>query len=87
MRDYVHVNEICDSLKQAIEKPSNSVESLGHGVGRSVTEITETFKKVNNIDFEVHNGDRRKGDIEVSVLSEVSLYMKELYTLEELLKI
>ncbi len=87
IRDYVHVMEICNALKTAIENPANKTESLGHGVGRSVTEITETFKKVNNVDFEVLNGDRRKGDIEVSVLSEVSPYMKELYTLEELLKI
>ena len=87
IRDYVHVMEICNALRTSIENPANKIESLGHGVGRSVTEITETFKKVNNIDFEVHNGDRRKGDIEVSVLSEVSPYMKELYTLEELLKV
>ena len=87
IRDYVHVMEICNALRTAIENPANKTESLGHGVGRSVTEITETFKKVNNIDFEVLNGNRRKGDIEVSVLSEVSPYMKELYTLEELLKI
>ena len=87
IRDYVHVMEICNALRTSIENSANKIESLGHGVGRSVTEITETFKKVNNIDFEVHNGDRRKGDIEVSVLSEVSPYMKELYTLEELLKV
>jgi UDP-glucose 4-epimerase len=87
IRDYVHVMEICNALRTSIENPANKIESLGHGVGRSVTEITETFKKVNNIDFEVHNGDRRKGDIEVSVLSEVSPYMQELYTLEELLKV
>jgi UDP-glucose 4-epimerase len=87
VRDYVHVNEICDSLKQAIEKPSNSIECLGHGVGRTVTEIVDMFKKINKCDFSVKVGPRRKGDIESSVLENVSPYMKNLYTLEELLKV
>jgi UDP-glucose 4-epimerase len=87
VRDYVHVNEVCDSLLQAIENPSNSVECLGHGVGRTVTEIVDMFKKVNSVDFTVKVGPRRKGDIESSVLEEVSPYMKNLYTIEELLKV
>jgi len=87
IRDYVHVNEICDSLRSAIEKPSNQVECLGHGVGYSVREIVNLFQKVNDVDFEVKRGPRRKGDIEVSVLEDVSPYMKELYSLEELLKV
>ena len=86
VRDYVHVNEICDALKQAIEKPSNSIECLGHGVGYTVKEIVNLFQKVNDVDFNVKYGPRRKGDIEVSVLENVSPYMKELYSLEELLK-
>ena len=87
VRDYVHVNEICDALKYAIENPSNQIECLGHGVGRTVTEIVDMFKKVNNVDFEVKIGPRRKGDIEASVLEDVSPYMENLYTLEELLKV
>lgn len=87
VRDYVHVMEICDALKQAIEKPSNGVECLGHGVGYTVKEITELFQKVNNIDFEIKYGPKRKGDLEVSVLEDVSPYMKNLYRLEDLLKV
>ena len=87
VRDYVHVNEICDALRSAIEKPSNQIECLGHGVGYTVREIVNLFQKVNDIDFEVKSGPRRKGDIEVSVLDNVSPYMKELYSFEELLKI
>jgi UDP-glucose 4-epimerase len=87
VRDYVHVNEICDALMQAIENPSNSVESLGHGVGYTVQEIVSLFQTVNNVDFEVKYGPRRKGDIASSVLENVSPYMRNLYTMEELLKV
>ena len=85
VRDYVHVNEICNALKQAIEKPSNSVECLGHGVGYTVKEIVNKFKQVNNFDFEVKYGPRRKGDIASSVLEHVSPYMRNLYSMDQLL--
>jgi UDP-glucose 4-epimerase len=87
VRDYVHVNEICDALKQAIEKPSNQIESLGHGVGYTVKEIVDKFQEVNNVDFTVEYGPRRKGDIASSVLENVSSYMRNLYSMEELLKV
>ena len=87
VRDYVHVMEICDALKQAIEKPSNSVECLGHGVGYTVEEIVNKFKEVNNCDFNVKYGPRRKGDLPSSVLKNVSPYMRNLYTMEQLLKV
>lgn len=87
IRDYVHVNEICDALKQAIEKPSNSVECLGHGVGYTVQEIVDLFQKVNECSFDVKYGPRRKGDLPSSVLANVSPYMRNLYSMEELLKV
>lgn len=87
VRDYVHVNEICNALRKAIEDPSNSIESLGHGVGHTVKQMVDIFKRVNNCDFEVIYGDRRKGDLPVSVLQNVSRYMDNLYTIEELLKV
>jgi len=87
IRDYVHVNEICDALHTAIEKPSNQIESLGHGIGRSVRQIVDLYKKVNDADFDVKHGPRRKGDLTISVLDNVSPYMKELYSLEEILKV
>ena len=89
VRDYVHVMEICDALKQAIEKPSNQIECLGHGVGHTVGEIVDLFRRVNNIkniDLLTKIGPRRKGDLAVSVLDNVSPYMKELYSLEDLLR-
>ena len=87
VRDYVHVNEICDALKQAIEKSTNQIESLGHGVGYTVREIVNLFQKVNDTDFNVKSGPRRKGDLPRSVLEDVSPYMRNLYTTEELLKV
>ena len=90
VRDYVHVMEICDALKQAIEKSSNQIECLGHGVGHTVGEIVDLFRRVNNIkniDLLTKIGPRRKGDLAVSVLDNVSPYMKELYSLEQLLKV
>lgn len=87
VRDYVHVNEICQALKEAIETPSNSVECLGHGVGHTVKEIVSLFQKVNDCDIEVKYGPRRKGDLPSSVLEDVSPYMRHIYTMEELLKV
>ena len=87
IRDYVHVNEICHALIEAIEKPSNKIENLAHGVGASVKEIVDLFQKVNNIELDVRYGPRRPGDVERSVLDGVSPYMKSLYSLEQLLKV
>ncbi len=86
LRDYTHVNEICLALLTAIESPANSLENLGHGVGTSVKEMAALYKKINNCDFEIVIKDRRPGDLEVSVLDNVSKYMTKLYSLEELLK-
>jgi UDP-glucose 4-epimerase len=87
VRDYVHVLEICNALKTAIEEPANGLENLGHGVGTTVNAMVELFKQVNNVDFQVKYGPRRKGDAAVSVLDNPSTYMKHLYELKDLLKI
>ena len=87
IRDYVHVMEICDALKMAISTPSNKIESLGHGKGHSVLELINTFKQVNNIDFDIVFMNRRPGDSVISVLNNVSSYMKELYSIEEMVKL
>lgn len=87
VRDYVHVIEICEAIRLAIESPSNSIECLGHGVGYTVNEIVTAFKQVNNVEFEVRYGQRRKGDIPISVLEDVSPYMKQMYNFDQLIKI
>lgn len=87
VRDYVHVEEICHALREAIEKPANQIECLGHGVGYTVREMANLFQKVNDCDFDIVKGPRRKGDIEYYVLEDVSPYMKNLYTIEDLLRV
>ena len=87
VRDYVHVMEICDAIKTAIEQPSNKIECLGHGVGYTVKEMVNLFCKVNDVDFMIKSGPRRPGDLPSSVLEDVSPYMKSIYSIEDLLKI
>jgi len=87
VRDYVHVNEICHSIKKAIETPANSLQNLGHGKGHTVKKMVEVFKQVNNCDFEIKYCQRREGDLECSVLDDVSSYMDSTYTLPQLLEI
>jgi UDP-glucose 4-epimerase len=87
VRDYVHVNEICNAIKTAIEKPSNGLENLGHGVGHTVKEMAHLFEQVNDVTIDIKYGPRREGDVASSVLEKVSPYMKQLYTLDELLKV
>jgi UDP-glucose 4-epimerase len=87
IRDYTHVNEICMALTKAIEEPANALENLGHGVGTSVKEMVDLYRHVNNVNFEINYMPRRPGDLERSVLDNVSLYMTKMYTIEELLRI
>lgn len=86
IRDYVHVNEVCAALIKSIESPTNNIENLGHGVGISVKQMIELYKKVNNCNFKVNICPRRLGDLESSVLDNPSKFMQKLYTIEDLLK-
>jgi UDP-glucose 4-epimerase len=86
VRDYTHVNEICHAVIQGISESTNQIENLGHGVGTTVKEMVEMFKDVNDCNFEVIVGPRREGDLEVSVLSNPSRFMKKIYGIKELLK-
>jgi UDP-glucose 4-epimerase len=85
VRDYTHVNEICNALEPAIDRSTNQIENLGHGVGTTVKQMIALYKKVNNCDFEVKVYPRRAGDLERSVLDNPSPFMQKLYTMEDLL--
>jgi len=87
VRDYTHVNEICNSLAQAIDQSTDQIENLGHGVGTTVKQMVDLYKKVNQCEFEVKVCPRREGDLERSVLDNPSKFMQKLYTMEDLLKV
>ena len=88
IRDYIHVMEVCHAIEEAIENPSiNPIENLGHGVGYTVQEMVDAFKVANHCDFKVNYLRRREGDLESTVLDNPSKYMKNLYTIDEMLKI
>ena len=85
VRDYTHVNEICCALEQAIDRSTDQIENLGHGVGTTVKQMIELYKQVNHCDFETVICPRRAGDLEASVLDTPSPFMQQLYTMEDLL--
>ena len=87
VRDYTHVNEICRALEQAIDRSTNQIENLGHGIGTTVKQMISLYKKVNNCEFDVQICPRRAGDLERSVLDKPSPFMQQLYTMEDLLKL
>lgn len=87
VRDYTHVNEICNALEQAIDRSTNQIENLGHGVGTTVKQMVELYQKTNNCMFKTNIGPRREGDLEISVLDNPSQFMKKLYSMEDLLKV
>jgi UDP-glucose 4-epimerase len=87
VREYVHVNDICMALIKAIDKPSNQVENLAYGDTRTVKEIVNIFKEVNNVDFSVIYKDARPGDLEACYLKNPSEYMVRNYTYEQMLKL
>jgi UDP-glucose 4-epimerase len=63
------------------------VENLGSGVGYTVQQMIDTFKKVNNCDFNVNHLPRRLGDLPASVLADISPYMQKRFTIEEMMKV
>lgn len=87
IRDYVHVDEICNAIKKAIIKPACSIEGLGHGQGYSVLEMFEKFKEINGLDIKLTYAPRRSGDAASNVLKSVSHYMENLYSFDEYLRI
>ena len=87
IRDYVHVLDICNAIKKSVDNSSNAIESLGTGKGYSILEIVSKFKEVNNLNFEVVFKERRQGDLESTVLNNVSSFFEKTFTIEETLKI
>lgn len=87
IRDYVHVDDVCESIIRAIFKPSNSIEGLGMGYGYSVNQIIDVFKMVNGVDFEVKYNKRRPGDMDANYILEPSPYFTPDHSLKSMLKL
>ena len=81
VRDYIHVVDLAKGHIKAVEKvlTTNKVDcyNLGTGVGYSVLEMVELFKKVNKIDVPYKIVESRSGDIS-------SCYADPTYALKEL---
>lgn len=67
VRDYIHVVDLAKghvcALKKILGESGVLVYNLGTGIGYSVLDLVETFKKVNNIDVPYVFAPRRAGDI------------------------
>lgn len=87
VRDYVHVNDIAKSLINGIETPTCQIENLGTGVGTTVKQMVEIFQEVNNCDFEVKVLPRRPGDVQSTVLKNVSPLMSKMYDFADLMRV
>ncbi|MDQ2695639.1 MAG: UDP-glucose 4-epimerase GalE [Pseudomonadota bacterium] len=66
IRDYIHVNDLCDAHLLALRKlwagGGSMAYNLGNGNGFSVKEVIDTAKKVTGRDIPVVYGQRRAGD-------------------------
>jgi UDP-glucose 4-epimerase len=71
IRDYIHVNDLCDAHWLAIQSLKNKVESkrfnLGNGNGFSVQQVIDVCREVTGGDINVIEGERREGDPAVLV--------------------
>ena len=67
VRDYIHVVDLAkghvNSVDKVMEGTGVNIYNLGTGIGYSVLDIVNTFKKVNNVDVPYTIKPRREGDI------------------------
>jgi UDP-glucose 4-epimerase len=87
IREYIHVNDICLGIINAIGNPANNIENLAYGDPRSVKQNIETYKKVNKSEFDVKILPKRDGDLAETYLKTPSKYMECNYSYETMLKI
>tara|TARA_Y100000590_G_scaffold470216_1_gene662829 strand:- start:6396 stop:7385 length:990 start_codon:yes stop_codon:yes gene_type:complete len=75
IRDYIHVCDLVDIHKEAInfliKKNKSAILNCGYGKGYSVKEILNEMNKICNNKIKIKNGNRRPGDAE-SLISDVS---------------
>ncbi|MDP4126292.1 MAG: UDP-glucose 4-epimerase GalE [Bacillota bacterium] len=73
VRDLIHVSDLASAHVAALEYLHNGGEStvvnLGSEEGFTIRDIAERTKKITGSDFKIAEGDRRQGDIVVSIAS------------------
>lgn len=67
VRDYIHVVDLAlghiKAVSRVLKKTGVDIYNLGTGVGYSVLDVVETFKRVNHVDVPYKIAPRRPGDI------------------------
>lgn len=89
VRDYVHVDDICDAIIKSINEPgaNTDYECLGSGNSYTVKQYIEAFCKVNDISLEIQYAERRAGDNAVSEVPCLSNFIKPKKTLEDIVRL
>ena len=81
VRDYIHINDLCDAhslaLHKMIENDKSARYNLGNGKGFSVKQVIDVAKEVSGKDFKVSVEPRRAGDPAVLV-ADATLARQEL---------
>ena len=81
VRDYIHINDLCEAHSLALEKMIRDDKSarynLGNGKGFSVKQVIDIARQVSGNDFKVTIEPRRAGDPAVLV-ADATLAKKEL---------
>tara|TARA_B100000900_G_C20594884_1_gene723003 strand:- start:2479 stop:3279 length:801 start_codon:yes stop_codon:yes gene_type:complete len=89
VRDYVHIDDVCNAIIKAINLPSanSPFEPIGSGKEYTILEYINTFLKVNGSLFNIKYGPRRPGDNEESKLPFLSTFMEPKKTLEDIVRL
>jgi UDP-glucose 4-epimerase len=89
VRDYVHVNDLCDAIIRAIHEPGamTEYEPIGSGKSYTVLEYVNAFLEENGPKFNVEFGPRREGDNELSEVPFMSKFMNPQKTLKDIVKL
>jgi len=86
IRDFIHVNDLANAIINAIKKgPSNTdYECIGSKTGYSVLEVVDEMKKVSGQKIPIRHVGRRDGDVESSIVPEVSTLLNIKNTLSDM---
>lgn len=75
IRDYIHVQDVADSIIGAIPYPANTeYECLGSGKGYSNLQVVKTMQRVTRNSFKYDFGNRREGDPDKLICNTISEY-------------